>query len=193
MFIVASGFCNLVYSEFNYLLPLHMEDLFAAKGATLFGLLTSTNAIVVVIGTPLITTFLGKIIDVRKFLIGEVLIVTGLVSFTFSGRVIPLYFVLMTVFTLGEIFCTIASAPYMTRRVPSTHWGRISSTINIFCMAFTSLGNIAIGNTVDAFGFRRAWMIVAMVGAVAISLLVILNAADRRSFPLLYVKEENEQ
>ena len=150
LYIAASGFCNLVYSQFNYLLPLHMEDLFAAKGATLFGLLTSTNAIVVVIGTPLITTFLGKIIDVRKFLVGEVLIVTGLVCFNFSGRLIPIYFVLMTIFTLGEIFCTIASAPYMTRRVPSTHWGRINSAISIFCMAVTSIGNIVIGKTVPS-------------------------------------------
>ena len=180
-----------MYSQFNYLLPLHMEDLFAAKGATLFGLMTSTNAVVVVIGTPLITTLLSKIIDVRKFLIGEMLIVTGLVSFNFSGRLIPVYFVLMTVFTVGEIFCTISSAPYMTRRVPSTHWGRVNSTINIFCMALTSVGNIVIGKTVDVYGFRKAWMFVAIVGMIAILMLLALNATDRKSFPLLY-KEAGE-
>ena len=192
LYIAASGFCNLVYSQFNYLLPLHMEDLFAAKGATLFGLLTSTNAIVVVIGTPLITTFLSKIIDVRKFLIGEVLIVTGLVCYNFSGRLIPVYFVLMTVFTLGEIFCTIASAPYMTRRVPSTHWGRINSAISIFCMAVTSIGNIVIGKTVDVYGFRKAWLFVAIVGAIAITLLFVLNVVDKKSFPLLYKEEKKD-
>ena len=191
LYIAVSGFCNLVYSQFNYLLPLHMEDLFAAKGATLFGLMTSTNAVVVVIGTPLITTLLSKIIDVRKFLIGEMLIVTGLVSFNFSGRLIPVYFVLMTVFTVGEIFCTISSAPYMTRRVPSTHWGRVNSTINIFCMALTSVGNIVIGKTVDVYGFRKAWMFVAIVGMIAILMLLALNATDRKSFPLLY-KEAGE-
>ena len=64
------------------------DDLYNAKGATIFGLLTSTNAIVVVIGTPLITTLLANIIDVRKYLIGEMLIVMGLVSFSIFGRLI---------------------------------------------------------------------------------------------------------
>lgn len=193
LYMAVSGFCALVYSEFNYLLPLHIENLYAAKGATIFGLLTSTNAIVVVVGTPLITTFLSKIIDVRKFLIGEVLIVTGLVSYTFSGRIIPLYFVLMTVFTLGEIFCTIASAPYMTRRVPSTHWGRVNSAINIVCGGFTSIGNIYIGKMVDVYGYKHAWILVAAVGFVAITLLVILNALDKKSFPLLYKSDEESE
>ena len=190
LYIAATGFCNLVYSQFNYLLPLHMEDLFAAKGATLFGLLTSTNAIVVVIGTPLITTLLAGVMDVRKFLIGELLVVIGLVSFNFSGRLIPIYFVLMTVFTLGEIFCTISSSPYMTKRVPSTHWGRVHSTNSIFCMGLTSIGNILIGKTVDVYGFRKAWFFVAIVGFAAISLLLVLNALDKKSFPLLYKEAE---
>ncbi len=186
LYITVSGFCNLVYSQFNYLLPLHMENLYAAKGATIFGLMTSTNAVVVVVGTPIITTLLAKILDVRKFLIGEILIVSGLVSFAFSGRAVPIYFVLMTIFTLGEIFCTISSAPYMTRRVPSTHWGRINSAISIFCMAVTSIGNIVIGQVVDVFGYKAAWMLVAMVGLVAISMLAGLNVLDKKSFPLLY-------
>lgn len=190
LYIAASGFCNLVYSQFNYLLPLHMEHLYDAKGATIFGLLTSTNAIVVVIGTPLITTLLANIIDVRKFLIGEALIVIGLVSFNFFGRWIPVYFVLMTVFTIGEIFCTIASSPYMTRRVPSTHWGRVNSTINIFCMAITSLGNILIGKLFDTYGFSSAWLFVAVVGSMAIMLILLLNVFDRASFPLLYKKAD---
>ncbi len=186
LYIAASGFCNLVYCQFNYLLPLHMESLYDAKGATIFGLLTSTNAVVVVVGTPLITTVLAKIIDVKKLLVGEILIVMGLVSFNYLGRVIPLYFVMMMIFTVGEIFCTIASSPYMTRRVPSTHWGRVNSTVNIFCMALTSVGNIMIGKMVDLRGFNIAWIFVAAIGFAAISLLAGLNLLDKKCFPLLY-------
>ena len=121
------------------------------------------------------------------------LIVTGLVSYTFSGRIIPLYFVLMTVFTLGEIFCTIASAPYMTRRVPSTHWGRVNSAINIVCGGFTSIGNIYIGKMVDMYGYMHAWILVAAVGFIAITLLIVLNILDKKSFPLLYKNESEEE
>ena len=51
------GFGGLVYAQFNYLLPLNMETLYGAKGAAIFGMLTSTNALVVIIATPIITTF----------------------------------------------------------------------------------------------------------------------------------------
>ena len=71
IYALVAGFGGLVYAQFNYLLPLNMETLYGAKGAAIFGMLTSTNALVVIIATPIITTFAGRIIDVRKILIGE--------------------------------------------------------------------------------------------------------------------------
>ena len=186
IYFLAAALGNLVYSQFNYLLPLHMEGLYGSKGAALFGMMTSVNAIVVVIGTPLITTFLFALKDVRKLLVGETLIVVGLVSYAFSGRLIPVYFFLMVVFTLGEIFNTLASSPYMTRRVPSTHWGRFNSMINILCMTFYSVGNLGVGKLVDTYGFKTAWGFVGIIGALTISLILVLNIVDKKSFPLLY-------
>ena len=185
-YFLAAAFGSLVYAQFNYLLPLNLENLYGAKGAPIFGLLTSVNAVVVVIGTPLITTFLTMIRDVQKIWIGETLIVLGLVSYNFAGRMMPVYFLLMTVFTIGEIFNTLGGSPYMTRRIPSTHWGRVYSVTNIFCMAVSSIGNILIGNTVDTFGYRYAWWIVGIVGLLTILLVGILNITDRKTFPLLY-------
>ena len=118
IYALAMGFAAVVYGQFNYLLPLNMENLYGAKGATIFGFMTSVNAIVVIAATPIVTTFLGKITDVRKVLIGEALIAGGLYCFRFFQNIIPMYFVLMTVFTVGEVFATLGNQPYMTRRIP---------------------------------------------------------------------------
>ena len=72
-----------------------METLYGAIGAAIFGMLTSTNALVVIIATPIITTFAGRIIDVRKILIGESLIILGLSGYRFVQGIMPLYFVPM--------------------------------------------------------------------------------------------------
>ena len=56
IYALVAGFGGLVYAQFNYLLPLNMETLYGAKGAAIFGMLTSTNALVVIIATPIITT-----------------------------------------------------------------------------------------------------------------------------------------
>ena len=180
------GFGGLVYAQFNYLLPLNMETLYGAKGATIFGMLTSTNAIVVIIATPLITTFLSRLMDVRKILIGESLIVLGLFGYRFvQGAMVP-YFILMILFTIGEVFNTLGHQPYMTRRIPSTHWGRVNSFVNTVNGLFAGVGNIFIGKIVDVKGYDMAWLAVGVLGAVAIILVVMLNLVDKRQFGLLY-------
>ena len=186
LYALVCGFGGIVYAQFNYLLPLNMETLYGAKGATIFGMLTSTNAIVVIIATPLITTFLSRLMDVRKILIGESLIVLGLFGYRFvQGAMVP-YFILMILFTIGEVFNTLGHQPYMTRRIPSTHWGRVNSFVNTVNGLFAGVGNIFIGKIVDVKGYDMAWLVVGVLGAVAIILVVMLNLVDKRQFGLLY-------
>ena len=186
LYALVCGFGGIVYAQFNYLLPLNMETLYGAKGATIFGMLTSTNAIVVIIATPLITTFLSRLMDVRKIFIGESLIVLGLFGYRFvQGAMVP-YFILMILFTIGEVFNTLGHQPYMTRRIPSTHWGRVNSFVNTVNGLFAGVGNIFIGKIVDVKGYDMAWLAVGVLGAVAIILVVMLNLVDNRQFGLLY-------
>lgn len=107
LYALVGGFGSFVYAQFNYLLPLNMESLYGAKGAEIFGLLTSVNALVVILATPLVTTFLGKIRDVKKLLIGQTLIVLGLYSYRYVQLQMALYFLLMVIFTIGEVFKTL--------------------------------------------------------------------------------------
>lgn len=186
LYALVCGFGGIEYTQFNYLLPLNMETLYGAKGATIFGMLTSTNAIVVIIATPLITTFLSRLMDVRKILIGESLIVLGLFGYRFvQGAMVP-YFILMILFTIGEVFNTLGHQPYMTRRIPSTHWGRVNSFVNTVNGLFAGVGNIFIGKIVDVKGYDMAWLAVGVLGAVAIILVVMLDLVDKRQFGLLY-------
>jgi hypothetical protein len=192
IYALVAGFGALVYAQFNYLLPLNMETLYGAKGAAIFGMLTSTNALVVIIATPIITTFAGRIIDVRKILIGESLIILGLSGYRFVQGIMPLYFVLMVIFTVGEVFNTLGNQPYMTRRMPSTHWGRVNSFIYTVSGAFSAWGNILIGKIVDNSGYDRAWLAVGAFGVATIVLAVTLNIMDKKQFYLLYEKKEGK-
>ena len=191
LYALVCGFGGIVYAQFNYLLPLNMENLYGAKGATLFGMLTSTNALVVIIATPLITTFMSRLMDVRKIFVGESLIVLGLFGYRFVQGAIGLYFILMIIFTIGEVFNTLGHQPYMTRRIPSTHWGRVNSFVNTVSGFCSGVGNILIGKIVDTSGYDVAWFVVGIIGAVAITLIVLLNLLDKRQFKLLYETSES--
>lgn len=185
LYTLMCAFGTVVYAQFNYLLPLNMESIYGAKGAELFGMLTSVNALTVIIATPVITTLLGRIFDVRKILIGETLIVLGLFGYRFTGSV-PVYFLLMVLFTVGEVFNTLGHQPYITRRIPSTHWGRVNSFVSIVGNAFYAVGNLLIGRLADTRGYDAAWLLVGVIGACTITLSAVLTVTDTRSFPLLY-------
>ena len=68
IYALVAGFGALVYAQFNYLLPLNMETLYGAKGAAIFGMLTSTNALVVIIATPIITTSFSSVATFLRLL-----------------------------------------------------------------------------------------------------------------------------
>ncbi len=65
------GLSSLIYSQFNFLMPLHMEQAFRGSGALKFGMLTSVNAITVVVGTPILTKLLSRMIDLRVMYLGQ--------------------------------------------------------------------------------------------------------------------------
>ena len=60
---VIYGIAALIYNQFSFLMPLHMEEAFQGSGAFKFGVLTSINAVVVVIGTPILTQKLSGFQD----------------------------------------------------------------------------------------------------------------------------------
>ena len=80
----------------------------------------------------------------------------------------------------------------MTRRMPSTHWGRVNSFIYTVSGVFSAWGNILIGKIVDNSGYDRAWLAVGAFGVATVVLAVTLNIMDKKQFYLLYEKKEGK-
>lgn len=186
VFIALSG---LVYSQFSFLMPLNFERLYGEKGAIIFGLITSVNATIVIIGTPLITKHFPKVRDVAKLVIGEILIVTGLAMYIFIQGLLPLYFVSIFIFTIGEIFSTLGKTPYLTRRIPSSHRGRIASVSMIFASLFQAFMQKGIGFLADRYSMSVVWSFVTIIGIISIGTVYILFKKDKEIYPLLYTEQ----
>lgn len=186
LYIVICCISAIVYAQFNYLLPIQMDEVFFTQGAVFFGMLTSINGFVVICCTPLLTQLTLKWADLDRIRLGTLLEILGICSYFFYQKHLVLYILSMVVFTLGEILNTLGSSPYISKRIPATHRGRFVSVSNIFTTLSSSLGSAVVGKIVVFYTFREGWIFVAAIGLMLMVLLQLYRGMDIRRFRLLY-------
>jgi len=184
---------SVVYAQFNFLIPLNLEKLYGAQGAVIFGTITSVNCLVVIFGTPLMTTWFKKMHDVRKILWGEIFITIGLAMYIFIQGILPLYYVSIFIFTIGEIFETLGKQPYISRRVPASHRGRLTSLAMIIGSLIGSFSQRGVGLLIDNQGMVFAWYVILVLGIVCIGGLLMLGYLDQKQYHLLYQPNDNDE
>ena len=186
LFVVLFGLYSGVYMQFNVLMPLELGRLHAARGALIFGSITSTNCIVVVFFTPLITRLTACLPEPRKMLAGNLLILSGFgVFLLFAGR-IPFYYLSMVIFTWGEIVMMLADSPYTASRVPANHRGRINGLNAVSQALIGAVCQLLVGQLYERIAPGAGWAAVFGMGAVLIALTLVLIRRDRLAFPKLY-------
>lgn len=186
IFMLITCISAFIYGQFNYLLPIQMDEIFLEKGAVFFGMLTSVNGAVVIFFTPILTQLTLRWNDLERISLGAVLEIVGLCSFFFYQDQLPLYMISMIVFTLGEILETLGNKPYISKRIPSSHRGRFIAINNILTTSTSSIGNTVIGKIVVLYTFKQGWIAVGVIGAGLLIMLAVYRGVDRRKFALLY-------
>ncbi len=186
LFVLIIALYFAAYNQFSFLMPLEMGRIHGENGAVIYGTVTSLNCIIVVIFTPLITSWFKKIRETEKMLIGIALLITGYILFVSLLGFIPAYYAAIIIFTWGEIFNTLAEGPYISSRVPSSHRGRINSITSVFQQLLIALFNVAIGKIYDSSGSMGAWSLVFAAAIISLALSVVLSKIDRTKYPKLY-------
>lgn len=186
LYFFVIGIMMFVYSQFNYLMPLNLEALYRSKGALYFGTLTSLNGLTVIIFTPLFTKILRKITDVDKIMLGECFITFSFCIFIFVQGNMIIYYLMMIIFTWGEIVCTLGQMPYLTRRIPSSHRGRIAGMMMVFKTLFQGISQKGMGVIIDNYTFPIAWLFIVVIGIISLIMIFILQKWDRRNYPTFY-------
>ena len=188
LLFIISGIAAMIYNQFNFLMPLHMEEAFRGSGAFKFGILASINAVIVVIGTPMVTKKFSGVTDVRIMYFGQLLESVGLAFFIFVNRYFVIAVVGIIIFTTGEIFGSISKTPYLTKRIPETHRGRVLSITNSCAGLIGILSNYVIGILIDYYTFHTVWIIIAAIGLLVMILYSIYLRLDKKAYPGLYLE-----
>lgn len=183
---VLSGYFAVYQLGYVYLMPLDLSDIHGDSGALIYGSVTSINCVVVVLFTPVITRLFGHRSEPARLTTGISLVVAGFILFIAFIRAIPVYYISMTILTWGEIFAMTADSPYLSRRIPSSHRGRLNGVVTVVRTVMTSLSQLGIGWIYAAGGSKAAWIAVIIGGAITIAASCLLISRDRTSYPNLY-------
>jgi MFS family permease len=173
---------EIVYNQFTFLLPLNLDSIHKDLGAMYYGFITSVNAIVVVSATPILTMMLKKINDVHKLIISSCLYFMGLSMYIFIQNKIPFYFVSVIIFTLGEVINSLGKQPYLTKRIPESHRGRIFSLQRVMTSVFVAVSQKGVGMLVECHTYIYVWKVVSIVALISIVLLFILKYLDQKEY-----------
>ncbi len=190
LYCLISAVFSAVYAQYNYLLPLDMGRVHGKNGALIFGTVSSLNCIEVVLLTPVLTALFHRMTHTVKNLVGAILTLAGYATFLAFLGGIPFYYVAMTLFTLGEIFHTVANGPYTANRVPASHRGRINGLITLLQSVFYGVLMLVLGRLYDNFGNVYAWLPVLALMLTVIAASILLIPLDRRCYPGLYARQE---
>lgn len=181
-------FSSFIYEQWSFAVPLYIEKLYMEKGGTYFGLISGYNGFIVIAFTPILTWLLRKVHELQKIFIG-----VFLYSFSFllirNVHGFSIFFVMMFAFTIGEIVNMLGASPYLSRRIPASHRGRVNSYASVGYFIGGVGGRALIGWIINDFSYATAFTVIACVGAVALLIILLNYKLDRKTFPLLYEKK----
>lgn len=177
-----------IYNQFNYTLPMQMDEIFGMQGAVFFGMLTSVNGIVVITTTPIFTQLTLKWHDLDRITVGVFIQVIGLSTYFFYNDELVFYIISMVILTIGEVIHTLGMNPYISKRIPSSHRGRITAIANMCMQVASSAGNTLVGKIIVLYTFKGVWVTVFIAGMMLTALFLIYRQLDRRRFSRLYEK-----
>jgi len=183
---------SIIYGQIDFTLPLYFESLFDNFEQN-FGFIFSLNGLVVVLFTPVITHVFTKLKSMTKILIGIILYMMSMLMYS-QFSVLGFLLFSMFVFTIGEIFIQVGSAPVMSKLVPANMMARASSVIGIF---YTIGHLIAInipGYLLDNnYTFKFTWLVIVGVSLIGVLYLLWFSSAYKKTLNYIDDFEKNRK
>ena len=177
-FALASFGYSFVYSQWSFMMPLHVESNFVDQGAKIFGKMASFNGLIVIIFTPILTSLLMKKNNIRRIIYGGIFYTMGFSLLGFISTQMA-FFLSVFIFTLGEILVTISTVPFIVNHTPASHRGRMNSVLPLLIGFGHTLGPLIMGHVLDIVPIEIGWKYIGIVMVVFTLLMMLIEKIDR--------------
>lgn len=161
-FIFSLIFLTMCYQMLGFMLPLQLSDTFGMEaGSRYSGLIWTTNALCVVLGTPLIIGYTKKHHQLRTTALATVLYCVGFGLYAFVSA-LPLFYAAVVIWTAGEIMISTGAGVYIAEAAPATHRARFQSLYDMARSLGRGFGPPIFGLLLTGLNYRQAWLVDAL-------------------------------
>lgn len=174
---------QFTYSQWTFALPLQLKELFGKEtSSSIYGFLASFNGLLVIVLTPIVTPFVRRTRALTGTLAGGLMYAAAF-AMLIIVRELPLFYMSMFIFTLGEVIMTIDAGVFVAGMLPSSHRGRIDSIVNSIMTTGRVVSPMVIGWVIAASNLSWAWVVIsgtAIFGCAALLALIRSRAGAKQ-------------
>ena len=179
LFTLISLIYSFVYSQMSFSIPIQVVELFGDKGPKIFGVIMTTNALVVSCLTIIIISLTRKIKPVLNVTFAGLLYAVGFgMIFFITG--LPWLLLSTVIWSIGEILVTTNTNVYIANNTPMSHRGRFNAVIPVIMGAGFALGPLISGDYIREYGIKNVWPMIFFLSLVAALFMYILYLSGKR-------------
>jgi MFS family permease len=179
IFTFISLIYSFVYAQTTFSIPIQVIELFGDKGPKMFGVIMTTNALVVSFMTIIIISLTHRIRPVLNVALAGVLYAIGFGMIFFING-LPWLLFSTIIWSIGEILVTTNSNVYIANHTPISHRGRFNAVIPVIMGAGFALGPLISGDYIRKYGINNIWPAIFFLGIVAAALMYLLYFGEKK-------------
>lgn len=168
----------IVYSQYNFGIPLQVNEIFKAKAATVYASLMTVNTVLCGAVPMIIAPMLKNIKPSKAIAVGGILYVLGFGSM-WKITAYPLFILSTVLWTFGEILVSTNTNVYIAEHSPASHRGRFNSVFPMIRKVGFMVGPAMAGVYTTYFGIRRLWVLTALLAFIGSVCMFLLYKKDR--------------
>jgi MFS family permease len=192
-YITINGIFFFCVSIVFFTLPLYATFLFKNNGPTIYGFLMSTNAVTVVLITPLFVKLSKKKNTLTIIIISFILYLLGFNLLAIATTILIFVFG-MIVFSLGESLHATNNDYFIANHTPMGHRARFSTLVSIIQGSGYAIGPLVGGQLLEFFSFKEVYGIVSiMIILCVLFLIYVRHTYIRDNEPILPVNNETHE
>lgn len=178
IFAFISLIYTFVYSQNYFSLPIYLNLHFGDRGPKVYGILMSTNAIVVILLTIFLINMMKNTKPIINIAFAGILYAVGFgVIYIITNEIFLIFSTI--VWTLGEIIQTINTSVYVANNSPITHRARFFGLISFITDIGFITSPVIMGYFIKHYGVTKVWpliFVLAISGAILMYILYLVES-----------------